>query len=90
MLHISLTISPVRDAEGTIIGASAIARDISESTRAEQALQQANAVLTGWLHELEKRTRETTVLNEMGHLLQTCVSAEEAYAVIARSAQQLF
>ena len=90
VLHISLTISPVRDAEGTIIGASAIARDISESTRAEQALQQANAVLTGWLHELEKRTRETTVLNEMGHLLQTCVSAEEAYAVIARSAQQLF
>ena len=47
-------------------------------------------MLTGWLSELEKRTRETTLLNEMGDLLQTCVAAEEAYAVIARFAHQLF
>jgi len=89
-LHISLSISPVKDASGAIIGASAIARDVSERKRNEEALQQANAVLTGWLSELEKRTHETTLLNEMGDLLQTCVAVEEAYAVIARFAQQLF
>lgn len=36
LLDISLTISPVRDAQGVIIGASKIARDISERKRAQQ------------------------------------------------------
>jgi two-component system, chemotaxis family, CheB/CheR fusion protein len=36
LLDISLTISPVRNAEGVIIGASKIARDISENKRARE------------------------------------------------------
>ncbi|HEX3383797.1 MAG TPA: PAS domain S-box protein, partial [Mucilaginibacter sp.] len=36
LLDISLTISPIRDGEGNIIGASKIARDISEQKRDEQ------------------------------------------------------
>src|SRR6267378_3468362 len=64
--------------------------DMTERRRAEEALQQGNAVLRGWLQALEKRSEETTLLNEMVDLLQTCVSSEEAYAVITRSAQQLF
>ncbi|MGH7127507.1 MAG: PAS domain S-box protein, partial [Planctomycetaceae bacterium] len=36
LLDISLTISPVRDAEGRIVGASKIARDITERKRAEE------------------------------------------------------
>src|SRR5918992_865714 len=43
LLDISLTVSPVRDSTGTIIGASKIARDITEQRRAarELAAQQA-------------------------------------------------
>jgi PAS domain S-box-containing protein len=40
-LTISLTVSPIRDSEGTIIGASAIGRDITEQKRAEDQLRQA-------------------------------------------------
>lgn len=36
LVEISLTISPVRDRDGTIVGASKIARDISERRNAEQ------------------------------------------------------
>jgi len=36
LLDISLTVSPVRDAQGVIIGASKIARDISDRKRARQ------------------------------------------------------
>jgi len=38
LIHISLTISPVKDRHGRIIGASKIARDITERKRAEAAL----------------------------------------------------
>ncbi len=37
-IHISATISPIRDARGKIVGASKIARDITERKRAEQRL----------------------------------------------------
>jgi len=41
-VDISLTISPVRNAAGTIVGASKIARDISQQKRAEEATQALN------------------------------------------------
>src|SRR5919202_2359969 len=44
-LAVSVTISPVRDAAGAVVGASAIARDISEHKRAEAAARQARAEL---------------------------------------------
>ena len=40
-LDLSLTISPVKDAEGHIIGASKVARDITERKAAEQAVREA-------------------------------------------------
>ena len=43
LLNIALTISPVRDAKGNIIGASKIARDITERKRAEAALRVSEA-----------------------------------------------
>lgn len=41
MVNISLTLSPMYDATGSIIGASSIQRDITERRRAEEALRQA-------------------------------------------------
>ena len=40
-LDISLTVSPIREYEGNIIGASAIARDITEHKLAEEALRES-------------------------------------------------
>jgi PAS domain S-box-containing protein len=40
-LDISLTVSPVRDASGTIVGASKIARDITERKQIERALRES-------------------------------------------------
>ncbi len=52
-LNISLTISPVKGADGRVVGASKVARDITERKRAEEALQNLNA-------ELESRVAERT------------------------------
>src|SRR5215470_4716757 len=40
-LHVSLTISPIKDANGYVVGASKIARDITERKLAEKALAEA-------------------------------------------------
>lgn len=40
-LNVSLSISPIRDREGTILGASVIARNITERVRSEEQLRQA-------------------------------------------------
>jgi PAS domain S-box-containing protein len=46
LIDVSLTISPLRDRAGKIVGASAIARDITERKRAEEALRTANEKLS--------------------------------------------
>ena len=43
-LDISLTVSPIRNSAGDIIGASAIARDITERKRTEEALKELREV----------------------------------------------
>jgi PAS domain S-box-containing protein len=45
LVPISLTVSPIKDADGHIIGASKIARDISERRRAEEAVREEKARL---------------------------------------------
>jgi PAS domain S-box-containing protein len=58
LFPISLTVSPIRDRSGVIIGASKIARDISERKRAEAerarllALAEQNAAMTARLNQV--------------------------------------
>jgi PAS domain S-box-containing protein len=53
-IGVSLTVSPVRDASGRVIAASAIARDITERRRAEFALGAYEAALEQTCAVLEK------------------------------------
>ena len=61
-VEVSLTVSPVRDAAGKIIGASKIARDITERKRVERALHESEERLSALADALETqvefRTRE--------------------------------
>lgn len=52
-LDISLTVSPVKDSSGRIIGGSKIARDITDRKRAEQVMNEQSRLL-GLLHETGK------------------------------------
>jgi len=45
LIDVSLTISPMKDASGRVVGASKLARDITERKRAEEALRQAQTDL---------------------------------------------
>src|SRR5262249_44454435 len=49
LLDVSITISPVRDARGTIVGASKILRDITETKRIRAALRESERRLASEL-----------------------------------------
>jgi PAS domain S-box-containing protein len=51
-INVSATISPIRDSSGAIVGASKIARDITERKQAEQAVQESLATSEAALKEL--------------------------------------
>jgi diguanylate cyclase (GGDEF)-like protein/PAS domain S-box-containing protein len=75
---------------GRPIGIQGIARNITERKKTEEALQQANKKLEAWVHELEQRTREMTLLSEMGDILRACLTSDEVYEVIVRVSQEIF
>ncbi len=54
ILTVSLTISPIRNAEGKVIGISKIARDVTEQERQENALRLANDALSRSNADLEQ------------------------------------
>ena len=53
ILTVSLTVSPIRDGTGKIIGASKILRDITEQENSRRALKKANELLTRANSDLE-------------------------------------
>lgn len=59
LIDISLTISPVKDASGRIIGASKVARDISDRRRMEQERRKAEETKDLLLHEIKHRVKNT-------------------------------
>jgi PAS domain S-box-containing protein len=82
-IEVSLTVSPVRDDRGQIIGVSKIARDISEKRRAEIALRDLNENLE---RRVAERTSELAAANER---LMTEVAEREQTEAVLLQAQKM-
>jgi PAS domain S-box-containing protein len=60
LIDVSLSMSAIKDAVGVIIGASKIARDITEQKKTERALALAQEELRHYAGDLEERVQERT------------------------------
>jgi signal transduction histidine kinase/CheY-like chemotaxis protein len=65
LVEISLSVSPIKDSSGKVVGASKIARDITDRKEAERALRATKDELARANEELEKRVQERTAALEL-------------------------
>ena len=85
---VDISLSPLETERGTVV--SVAIRDITERKRAEKALQDAYAKVSASVAELERHDHDMTLVNEMGDLLQSCLTTEEAHQVISQYGRRLF
>jgi PAS domain S-box-containing protein len=91
-LDVSLTLSPVRDAEGKIIGASKILRDVSNAKRLEQSFLQAEKLAaTGRMaatiaHEINNPLEAVTNLL---YLIRPTISGDQGREYLACAESEL-
>src|SRR6476620_2218172 len=80
LLDISLTVSPLKDAAGRIIGASKIARDITERKRAEEALRDMQMQLA----HANRVARLGQLTASITHEVNQPITAAVTYALAAQ------
>jgi len=94
LLNVSLTVSPMRDSEGRIVGASKIARDITEQKEAEriltaqaELLARSNADLEAFAytaaHDLQEPLRGISAMSELLQRRYASQLDEGAHELIA-------
>lgn len=79
-IEVSISVSPIRDAQGNVVGAAKIARDITEAKRLRKAEKELSAQLQEQAVELEQQIEEAQSLQE--ELEQT---NEELHRALERS-----
>lgn len=89
-LDISFSMSPLYGPEDQLKGVVAVLEDITERQNTEKELFRVNEQLKSWVFEFSRRNRDITLLNQMGDLLQTCKTVEEAFACAGRFIPRIF
>jgi diguanylate cyclase (GGDEF)-like protein/PAS domain S-box-containing protein len=76
--------------DGNAIGLFGTIQDITAQRAIEAALQHANTELQRSVDELEERNHQATLTASMGEMLLSCMSKEEASAVVRDFGQRMF
>jgi PAS domain S-box-containing protein len=92
LIDVSLTVSPIKDAEGRVIGASKILRDVSSRRRIEQSLLQAEKIAaTGRMaatiaHEINNPLE---ALTNLLYLLREKITDDDGRSFLATAEEEL-
>jgi PAS domain S-box-containing protein len=78
LIHVSLTVSPIKDASGHIVGASKIARDVTAQKRAEDALRETDQRKDQFLATLAHELRNPLAPIRQAAVISKAPSATDA------------
>ena len=81
LVEVSLTVSPIKDSTGQVVGASAIARDIRPRKRADAALRTSEA---RWRSVVESAVDGIVVIDASGHIEALNPAAERLFGYAER------
>ena len=85
LVDVAVTLSPIRDHTGTVVGASSIARDISESKRAERELSAALEVQREANEELARINRMMgDFVSVVSHEFRTPLTSIQGFGELIR------
>ena len=87
--HLELHAVPLEQ-DGRVRQAYAIYKDITEQVKAESAAREHAESLKRGIEELQLRTEQMSLMNQMADFLQCCADSQEAYSVFKRFAPMLF
>jgi PAS domain S-box-containing protein len=92
-VEVSLSVSPIRDREGRIIGAAKIARDITDAKRLQRAERELSEQLQELASELEQQVEEAQTLQEEleqtnAELMRSLADVEESRELALASREQ--
>ena len=81
LFEVSLTVSPIKDATGQVVGASAIARDIGPQKRSDAALRASEG---RWRSVVESAVDGIVVIDARGHIEAFNPAAERLFGYAER------
>ncbi len=89
-LDVSIRVSPVFDSQGSVVAASIVARDMTETVSVRDALALALYDRSRQTAELARRNHHLALINVMSELLGRTESAGEAHEIAGRLGSRLF
>jgi PAS domain S-box-containing protein len=84
LIDVALTVSPIKDADGRVIGASKIARDIGERIRAESERARLFTAEQAARARAESAERRSTLLSESSAVLSSSLDAATTLRAVSR------
>ncbi|MGC9198791.1 MAG: PAS domain S-box protein [Acidobacteriaceae bacterium] len=95
-IFVSLSLSPIRDADGTIVGIAKIARDITERKATQEALAQQQLRLVSLMKQEARARAEALAEHKFRELIESApdailqVDARGAIVIANRTAETMF
>src|SRR5580765_2478364 len=84
LINVALTVSPIRDADGRVVGASKIARDIGERIQAEAERARLFRAEQAARARAESAERRSTLLSESSAVLSSSLDAATTLRTVSR------